>query len=88
MDAISNDDLELGLGVAILIFTKKSHHFYKRYMKFLTALIITALLSFITGLYLPWWGIAIAAFMVALLVHQQAGMAFLSGFSGIVFIVE
>ncbi len=52
-------------------------------MKFLTALIITALLSFITGLYLPWWGIAIAAFIVALLVHQKAGMAFLSGFLGL-----
>ena len=52
-------------------------------MKFLAALIITALVSFITGLYLPWWGIAIAAFIVALLVHQNAGMAFLSGFSGL-----
>ena len=49
-------------------------------MKFLAALIITALVSFITGLYLPWWGIAIAAFIVALLVRQNAGMAFLSGF--------
>ena len=52
-------------------------------MKFLAALIITALLSFITGLYLPWWGIAITAFMVAVLVHQKAGMAFLSGFIGL-----
>ncbi len=52
-------------------------------MKFIAALIITALLSFIAGLYLPWWCIAIAAFIVAMLVHQNAGMAFLSGFSGL-----
>ena len=52
-------------------------------MKFIAALIITALLSFIAGLYLPWWSIAIAAFIVALLVYQNAGMAFLSGFSGL-----
>ena len=52
-------------------------------MKFLTALILTALLSFIAGLYLPWWGIAIAAFLVGLLVIQKAGLSFLSGFSGV-----
>jgi len=52
-------------------------------MKFLAALILTALLSFIAGLYLPWWGIAIAAFIVALLVNQKAGMAFASAFSAL-----
>lgn len=49
-------------------------------MKFLTALILTALLSFVTGLYSRWWIFAIAAFTVALLVHQKAGKAFLSAF--------
>ena len=53
------------------------------YMKFLAALILTALLSFIAGLYLPWWGIAIAAFVVALIVYQNAGMAFLAAFAGL-----
>ena len=52
-------------------------------MKFLASLILTALLAFIAGLYLPWWGIAIAAFIVALIVYQHAGMAFLSGFCGL-----
>ena len=52
-------------------------------MKFLTALILTALLSFIAGLYLPWWSIAIAAFLVGLLVIQKAGLSFLASFSGV-----
>lgn len=49
-------------------------------MKFLVAVVLTALLAFIGGLYLPWWSIAIAALLVALLVHLKAGKAFLSGF--------
>ena len=52
-------------------------------MKFLTATILTALLSFISGLFLPWWGIAIAALIVALLIHQKAGKAFFAGFLGV-----
>lgn len=52
-------------------------------MKFLVALLLTVLLSFIAGLYLPWWSIAIAAFVVALVVYQKAGIAFLSGFLGL-----
>ena len=49
-------------------------------MKFSVSFLLTALLSFIAGLYFPWWSIAIAAFIVALLVHQNAGMAFASAF--------
>lgn len=52
-------------------------------MKFLVALLLTALLSFISGLYFPWWGIAIMAFLVALLVHQKLWKAFLAGFLGV-----
>lgn len=51
-------------------------------MKFLVALILTALLAFVAGLWLGWWSIAIAAFLIAVLVHQKAGKAFLSGFMG------
>jgi len=40
-------------------------------------------LSFISGLFLPWWGIAIAALAVAAIVHQKAGKAFLSGLLGV-----
>lgn len=54
-------------------------------MKFITAIILTALLAFISGLlsFSPWWGFAITSLLVALLVHQKAGKAFLSGFLGL-----
>ena len=52
-------------------------------MKLLTAIVLTGLLAFIGGLYLPWWSIAIASFLIAILVHQKAGKAFLSGFAGV-----
>jgi len=52
-------------------------------MKFLVATLLTILLAFIAGLFLPWWGIAIAAFVVALTVHQKAGKAFLAGLLGV-----
>lgn len=49
-------------------------------MKFIISTILTALLCFVLGLYLPWWSIAIGAFIVALAVHQAGWKAFLSGF--------
>ena len=49
-------------------------------MKFITSLILTALLSFGACLYLPWWSIAIAAFIVAALIPQKPGKAFLAAF--------
>src|SRR5688500_4439744 len=52
-------------------------------MKFLVSFLLTAILSFISGLFLPWWGIAIVALLVALIVHQRPGMAFLSGLLGV-----
>ncbi|HEX8314455.1 MAG TPA: hypothetical protein VF609_05670 [Flavisolibacter sp.] len=52
-------------------------------MKFLLATLLTASLSFIAGLYTPWWSIAIVAFLVALLIKQKIGLAFLSAFAGI-----
>lgn len=52
-------------------------------MKFLAAIILTALLAFICGLFLPWWGIAIASLLVAVIVNQSPGKAFLSGFLGV-----
>ena len=52
-------------------------------MKFLTATILTAILSFVSGLFLPWWGIAIVALAVAALIHQQPLRAWLSGFLGV-----
>lgn len=50
-------------------------------MKFFNATLLTALLSFIAGLYLPyWWFFAVAAFLVAALIHQRGIKAFLSAF--------
>jgi hypothetical protein len=52
-------------------------------MKFIVAIILTALLAFISGLYLPWWCMAATSLVVAVLVHQKAGKAFLTGFLGV-----
>ncbi len=52
-------------------------------MKFLTATILTATLAFISGLFLPWWGMAITSLLVAVLIHQKAGKAFGAGFLGL-----
>jgi len=52
-------------------------------MKFIISIILTGLLAFVIDLYLPWWGIAIAAFFVAALIHQQPRYSYLSGFLGI-----
>ncbi|MBK8610842.1 MAG: hypothetical protein IPL84_13120 [Chitinophagaceae bacterium] len=49
-------------------------------MKFFISLILTVLLSFAICLFLPWWSIAIAAFMVAALIPQKPGKAFATAF--------
>jgi hypothetical protein len=49
-------------------------------MKFIISLILTILLSFAACLFLPWWSIAIAAFVVAALIPQKPFKAFLTGF--------
>jgi len=52
-------------------------------MKFIVSLLLTALLSFVAGLYLEWWSIALAAFIVALCIRQKPGGAFFSGFGAL-----
>jgi hypothetical protein len=52
-------------------------------MKIVLSILLTALLSFISCLYLPWWSIAIVAFFVAILVQQSIARSFLSGFLSI-----
>jgi hypothetical protein len=49
-------------------------------MRFLISIILTALLSFFSGLWFPWWGIAIVAFAVATAIPQSSSKAFVSGF--------
>lgn len=52
-------------------------------MRFILSVLLTATLSFLAGLFLPWWSIAIIAFLIALLIPQRIGSAFLSGLIGI-----
>ena len=49
-------------------------------MKFLVSSVLTALLSVAACLYLPWWSIAIVAFIVAAVVPQKPLASFLAGF--------
>jgi hypothetical protein len=52
-------------------------------MKFTISVILIAVLSFAMGLYLPWWSLAIAAFVVTALLHQRPSVSFLAGFAAI-----
>ncbi len=52
-------------------------------MKFVTALVLTALLSFAVVLFFGWWTFAITSFVVAVVIPQSYGRAFLAGFLGI-----
>jgi hypothetical protein len=48
--------------------------------KFFMTTGLIALLSFIAGLFLPWWTIAVAAFLVSALIPQKPLRAFFAGF--------
>ena len=52
-------------------------------MKFILSIILTCLFAFLGGLWLPWWSIAVAAFLAALMIFQPPGKAFLGGFIGL-----
>jgi hypothetical protein len=49
-------------------------------MKFLISIVLTALLSVAACLYLPWWSIAVVAFIVAAAIPQKPFASFLAGF--------
>lgn len=49
-------------------------------MKFIVSVVLTGLLSFAAGMYLPWWSLAVAAFIVSALIPQKPWKAWLSGF--------
>ncbi len=52
-------------------------------MKFITSILLTALLSFVICLYLDWWAIALAAFLVAIFIHQPPAKSFMTGFTAL-----
>lgn len=49
-------------------------------MKFIVALLLTALLGYLFPLFLPWWSFAITSFLVAIFIQQRPWQAFLAGF--------
>lgn len=52
-------------------------------MKLLINIVLTAMLTFAFGLYLPWWSLAIAAFLVALAAGRSIGISIVGGFVGV-----
>ncbi|HVM90167.1 MAG TPA: hypothetical protein VMT76_18405 [Puia sp.] len=52
-------------------------------MKFVSSIFLTALLSFFAGLYLPWWSVALSAFVTALLVPEKPWKSFVAAFAGV-----
>lgn len=52
-------------------------------MKNIFSIFSIAILSFALGIFLPWWSIAIAGFLIPLFIEQKPLMAFLSGFVSI-----
>jgi len=49
-------------------------------MKFLASLILIVALSYLGGLFLDWWSVALAAFLVALLIPVSAAKSFVYSF--------
>ncbi len=49
-------------------------------MKFLVSLLLIAVLSFAACLFFPWWSIAFAGFIVAVLIPQGSGRSFVCAF--------
>lgn len=56
--------------------------------KYILSILVTALLAFVSGLYMPWWGIAVAAFLVSAAIPQRPAFSFLSGFLGVFLLWE
>ena len=52
-------------------------------MKLILSVLLIAALAFLSGMFLPWWSIAIVSFLIPLLIPQAPGIGFLSGFFGI-----
>lgn len=50
------------------------------FMKWIISVLLIAVFSFALCLYLPWWSIAIASFLVTFLMALKPGKSFLAGF--------
>lgn len=49
-------------------------------MKVFLSIILSLLLAYASGLYLPWWGIILSTFIVSIVIVQRPLPAFLCGF--------
>ncbi|TAF52855.1 MAG: hypothetical protein EAZ62_05455 [Sphingobacteriia bacterium] len=54
-------------------------------MKTLVAIVLTAFLAFVLGLFtvLPWWTFVLTSALVAWLLKEKPGASFLAGFAGL-----
>ncbi len=52
-------------------------------MKFIVAIVLSALLAFAGSLFFDWWIIAVTSFFIGVFIHQRAWLAFLSAFIGV-----
>ncbi len=52
-------------------------------MKFLASIILSALLSYATGLFLPWWSIMIVGLIIGYSIPQKRILSFVSVFIGV-----
>src|ERR1700745_1493960 len=52
-------------------------------MKFIVVVLLTALLGYAAPLYFTWWSFAVTSFIIAVLVHQKAWVAFAATFLGL-----
>ncbi|MEY3433136.1 MAG: hypothetical protein RL131_1072 [Bacteroidota bacterium] len=52
-------------------------------MKFSSAILVTGLLAYALGLFLPWWTISIAGLLSGYFIHQNRFLSFLAGFLAI-----
>ncbi len=49
-------------------------------MKFFVSIILTSLLAFAAGIFLPWWSIAVVGLLVAVIIPQRPLKSFFAGF--------
>ena len=54
-------------------------------MKILSAILLSAFLAYVAGVYtsMPWWSFAVTSFIVSVAIHQRPGRSFLCGFTAV-----
>jgi cell division protein FtsX len=52
-------------------------------MKFLLKIIFTSATAYLMQLYMPWWSVVVASFLISLILSSKGLSSFFSGFLGI-----